>query len=179
MQQLIAGNGTINGSNPPVGDNPVVVPPVLPTPGGPNQVFCQVGFYRGGDGNCYAIIPTPQGPPIAVPPVVGSLPPKQIMCGPGMQNILGICVPINLVPPGWAPKSSGVSGYEANGKSFFYNNGSLQSVGILGSTSNISQAVAPKGWKPAASGVSGYESNGYAAYYNNGSLQSVSKLGQK
>jgi len=181
LQQLIASNtGTVTpgggdsgspipmpapGAPPFTWTAPIPVPTPQPTPGGPSQIFCQFGYARDNTGNCVPIF-SGQGNPIPQPAPAPYIPPP----------IVKIITPIVNM---WKPAASGVSGYEANGKSYYYNNGFLQSVGTLGSTSNIALAKAPAGWKPLSSGVSGYESNGYAAYYNNGSLQSVSKLGQR
>ena len=87
--------------------------------------------------------------------------------------------PVVNPPTSFKAAKSGVSGYEAGTSTYYYNNGSLQSVGKLGDVSNLNKAPAPKGFKPLSSGVSGYEANGYAVYYNNGKVQSVSKLGSR
>lgn len=87
--------------------------------------------------------------------------------------------PVVNPPTSFKAATSGVSGYEAGSSTYYYNNGSLQSVGKLGDIANLSKAPAPKNFKPLRSGVSGYESNGYAVYYNNGKVQSVTKLGNR
>lgn len=194
LQQLLAGNGTVGSTGIcDLSTGPNSCTP-QPTPGGPGkQIMCIAGYTRDANGNCTQnVVPCPSGSTL-----VGGVcvPNPKKMCPAGTTGIWPACVPVKVVSPctngimvlgvcipfpsGFKLPASGMSGFESGNKAYFFNNGSLQGVGLLGSTSDLSKAKAPAGWKPAASGISGYESSGYDVFYNNGKVQSVIKQGAR